>query len=269
MKLLFRAGSLFLLILNLSHFLQAQTQPSTPKPNYLKMDTRIYKKVNDPCCERFFVDGVEYLTMKTGSGLWFALAIVERGNYDVAELYIANGSDKKVTVNPALAYMELWKDEKGLLDKPPFYVGKPIPAHTIAKKLQNKAAWANFFTRFSASFQNQQIVTRTTSSGTATAIGSGGMVTGTYNGTSATTTTIPDYQARAAAENTAQARSAQAVANGASYMNDEMLANTLWPKQDIFGRIYFSLKKYHSATFVIEIEGKEYAFLFSLKQGGK
>jgi hypothetical protein len=205
------------------------------------------------------------MTMKRND-LWLAVAITERGNYDVAEIYVANGTQRNITVNPTLAYMELWKDEKDLLDKPPFFIGRPVPAYSIAKKLQNKAAWAKFFTRFSATFQSQQIVTRTTSSGQASVLGFGGMATGTYSGSSITTTTIPDYQARAVAEETAQTRSAQAAANGASYMKDELLANTLFSGKDIFGRIYFPLKKYQSATFVIEIDGVEYAFLYGLKK---
>jgi hypothetical protein len=86
---------------------------------------------------------------------------------------------------------------------------------------------------------------------------------GTYNGTSTTTTSSPDYAAQAQARQRISERNA-ALANFESNLAQTVLrANTVAPGKTVRGLVFFQFDKHTQSLHVtISIDGTQYVFPF-------
>lgn len=173
------------------------------------------------------------------------------------EARIAARAEKFEHARPVLAFFITYWDEKNK-----FGYNYSLPPEKIAKKLQSRAKWGNFFRSFAAGMSQTTATSQT--SDNVSVYGSGGVTNGTYNST--TTTTGPDAAAsRAAAKRNSEATAravAGAAAGAAGVMEAALKANTVFPKTYVSGLVYFPRKKTQANILYLIIDGTAYTFLF-------
>jgi hypothetical protein len=227
----------------------AQDQPSTPK-----IPTIAWKE-NDPNCDLIAVDGARYRIIKR-NGLFIAFEFIEANGVYVAAVYVSNRSNDRVMVDPESSFLAIWKDIK----KAPYETITPTPPEKIAGKIASRARWANAFRTLGAGMATTQTTTTSSANGSVMATGSGGSAIGTYAGSGSSTTTSPDLEARRQAEKQNAETTAQAQNQAANVMSAALKANTLFPKGDVSGEIYFQKKKFEAGFFVFKIGDAFYQF---------
>jgi hypothetical protein len=112
----------------------------------------------------------------------------------------------------------------------------------------------------------QQSTTTTNSTGAINASGSdGSSATGTYNGTSTSRTSSPDYAAQARADEAIRQRNAAFASLSGQLSHEEFKANTVLPNQTVRGIVLFEKdKKTQSLMFSVAVGGTIYEFPFTL-----
>jgi hypothetical protein len=110
--------------------------------------------------------------------------------------------------------------------------------------------------------QRQQATTNTTSNGTVNVNSSDGtFATGTYNGTSTSTTSAPDYAAQARASETIRERNAMLAIQGSQLSNIALRSNTVVPSQSVSGCVFFQ-RKGKAANLVLSVPVGDKVFKF-------
>jgi hypothetical protein len=123
-------------------------------------------------------------------------------------------------------------------------------------------AWANALSAAGAGMQRQQATTNTTSNGTVNVNSSDGtFATGTYNGTSTSTTSAPDYAAQARASETIRERNAMLAIQGSQLSNIALRSNTVVPSQSVSGCVFFQ-RKGKAANLVLSVPVGDKVFKF-------
>jgi hypothetical protein len=115
---------------------------------------------------------------------------------------------------------------------------------------------------------SQQVTTQTNSNGTVSATSSDGTyANGTYNGTSTSTTTVPNYAAQAQARENIQRRRQALAAEAQALSQTSLRANSVQPGQTISGLVYFEWdKKVESFRILIPINGIIYEVPFTMQK---
>lgn len=123
-----------------------------------------------------------------------------------------------------------------------------------------EARRANAFRSLIAGLATTRTTTTLNADGSVSAIGAGGVATGRYSESGSLTTTAPDMEARERAARQNAEATAEAQEKAASVMSATLKANTLFPKQDAFGEIYFEKKKFTTGFFAIQLGETIYRF---------
>lgn len=210
-------------------------------------------------------------------GLVITVGIGESPKYTRVSVRVVNNTSGPIDVIPESFALEE--------STPKLKTLQFVPAQTVAASTEKKAGQANTSRKVLGGFANaasavagsgqQKSTTQTTSSGTINAHSSEGTdTTGTYNGTSTSTTSSPDPAAQErAAEQIRQRnasiaaanaqRSSVASAEGGLTMQTALAANTVPPNRAIAGFVYFEGdKKAGIVTLRIPIAGNLYEFKF-------
>jgi len=201
--------------------------------------------------DEFITDGATIRLIRD-DGITVAVFGFLEGDYIVAEITVANETDRRVTVKPEDFFLIYWDKSNKMGHQ------FSLPPAKVANKAKGRAKWGNFFRSFAAGMATT--TTQTRESGSATIYGNGGVASGTYNGTG--TTTSPDV---AAQRRVAQAnRDATGAAHNAAeqVLSDALWANTVFQKTYVSGLVYFERKKFEQSALYVVIDGTAYTFAF-------
>jgi hypothetical protein len=129
-----------------------------------------------------------------------------------------------------------------------------------------RAGWANAINAFGAGMATQQVTTQTNTNGTVNAYGSDGTyANANYNGTSTSTTSVPNYAAQAQARENIRRRREAIAEEAQSLSQSSLLANSLAGGQSISGSVYFQFdKKVEEAVLTLMIDHVTYEFPFTM-----
>jgi len=226
----------------------AQNQTTKPAPKILVCD-------ESAGCTHEFIDGHKFKTM-TSDGLTVTVSMMAIGKYIRADVTVMNGTAGTVDVPPT----DFECDESVPKLKKLAYVD----AEKIIRSAQNRVAWGNALTAMGASVSRQQSTTTTTSTGTVHATDSDGTyTTGTYNGSSVSTTSAPDPAAQARADQTIRQRNAAIAALNGQLSHAVLKANSISPNQSIRGIVLFERdKKAESVSLSVPVDGVSFEFPF-------
>jgi hypothetical protein len=206
-------------------------------------------------CAHQFVNGRK-IKILTADGITVSVSLFDTGKYFRADIAVVNASTANFDVLPAMFSIEETAPKEKVLAY--VDVGKMIhSAHT-------RMAWANAFTAMGAGMQRQQSTTDTTSNGTVNVNGSDGTyATGTYNGTSTSTTSTPDYAAQARANDAIRERNAVLAIQSSQLANAALTSNTVLPSQSASGCVFFERKgKASNLVLSVPIGDKVFRFPF-------
>jgi hypothetical protein len=210
-------------------------------------------------CTHAYQNG-QYVQTITEGGHAISLSAHDTGKYLRVDVTVRNDSTAPFDLMPnAISARESEPKDKELKYQS---VGK------MEHGLEHRTAWANGFTGFAGGMARQQSTTETTSSGTVSAYGSNGSyANGTYQGTSTSTTSAPDYAAQARARQQIAANR-QRAAQLEQYLDGVALrANTLAPGQSVSGAVYFDRGPKNGVVQVaVPIAGTVYQFPVAFKK---
>jgi hypothetical protein len=215
-------------------------------------------------CTHFYTNRELFKTITTTDGTIITAGLAANGKYLRLSVSVFNGTAVTFDVLPNDFQIKLDEGSKERMLA-------PIPAEQIANSAERGAGWANYFNRVGAALAHNTSTTNTSSSsttnGTVRATSSDGTyINGTYNGTttgsSKSTTTTPDYQARAIAEQRVAERNARVAAANDQMMQTALKSNTLVPGQAIGGYVYFKSIAANGFHPRVVINGTVYEFPF-------
>jgi hypothetical protein len=208
-------------------------------------------------CGYGYINGRKYETLASENiGIVVIGDIV--GNYLRADIFVTNDSARNVDVMPSnFVLTEVAPKTKQL---------KYVDVDKLLRSAGRRTAWGNALIAASGSMARQQSTTTTSSTGTVRASGSdGSSATGTYNGTSTSRTSSPDYAAQARAAETIQARNESLADNSSAVSRIILRANTVLPTQSVHGIMLFERDKKATTVMLSGIIGDTiYQFPFEI-----
>jgi hypothetical protein len=226
---------------------------STPAPNV----TKALICDGPAACGHGYINGREYETLASEN---IGIVVVGdiAGKYLRADILVLNKSAGTVDVLPSnFVLTEVTPKQKPL---------KFVDGDKVLRSEERRLAWGNALTAMGGSMARQQSTTTTNSTGSVSASGSdGSSAVGTYNGTSTSIASSPDYAARERAAETIEARN-EAFANYASFSSRTFLrSNTLQPNQSVRGYMLFERDKKATLVMLTGIIGDTiYQFPFKI-----
>ncbi len=240
----------FAVLLAVASAASAQTQADNPAPKIILCD-------ENAGCAHQYIEGQKFKILTSG-GLTVMVSMAMTAKYMRANVSVFNGGTASVDVLPTEFHLE----EVTPKPKPLVYVD----AAKIIKSAQRRMAWGNALTAMGSSMARQQSTTTASTTGTINASGSDGLsATGTYNGTSTSRTSSPDYAAQARADETIRERNAALASLSGQLSHEVFKANTVLPNQTVRGIVLFERdKKVQSLMFSMPIGGIVYEFPFAL-----
>ncbi|SRR6266496_192331 len=170
-------------------------------------------------------------------------------------MFVANTGHDRVDVLPEKATFVAWTKPNQAPE-----VSGPIAPEKIAAKIKNHAKWKVFFSSLSGALATQTANVNTTTNGTVTAIGPGGVASGVYSESSMSTVTTPDREAQRRAQANNQRIREEAEARGDVFLARALLSTTLFKGQDIRGALFFEKKKMQVGVLALEIGDTNFEF---------
>ncbi|MCX6930795.1 MAG: hypothetical protein NT154_47470, partial [Verrucomicrobia bacterium] len=156
------------------------------------------------------------------NGLELRAALRDTGWKTSAQIVIVNGTQSRLDVVPDLFSVTIMKPKQRTLRRE--------EPEKLAKSIRRRAAWQAVGASMGG-MATKQTTSQSQTNGTVSVYGSGGSATGVYSGTTTTTQTEPDYEARRqAAENVSNIRTQRDEAL-AGIESVALRANTLMPGQ--------------------------------------
>ena len=216
------------------------------------------------CSHRY--DNGELLRTVTGPNGVSVTAALEQsknGKYFRLRLGVSNGSQKTFDLIPEAFRLDVVGQKPKVM--------KPIPPEDIEKAAERASFWGNFLTAMTAHMARDTVKTTSRteiqSSGSVSLNGlDGPRVTGNYAGTDASkttsTTSIPDYTARAEAAQAIRDRNQLVAAKNAQVAESALRDNTLEPGQAVGGFVYFKSATADELRVHITVDDTEYDFEF-------
>ncbi len=242
---------------------QAQTAPSSTRPrsaiasvkeeDFVIWDQRPGACANSTCTMTYY-EGVQYLSI-VHAGVKVVAGIDHDNKHYRAFIVVRNDSGNPVDIVPTRFRI--------LHVKPVMRESRPIPAQEVAKTVKRKALWSNVFLGFVAGMATTEQTTHTTQSGSVQVVGPGGAASGTYSGSSTSTTTTPDPAFRRETAQRAQTKSAEAKAVAQSIEIGELRANTVALGQVVSGDTYFDRDK-NAETLFLQIPVAGFLYIFPM-----
>jgi len=226
----------------------AQTQADKPPSKVILCD-------ENAGCTHQYIEGQKFKIL-TSDGLTVIVSMAMTAKYTRADVSVFNGGTTNIDVLPTEFHLE----EVTPKPKPLAYVD----AVKIIRSAQKHLAWGNALTAMGGGMARQQSTTTTNSTGTINASDSdGATATGTYNGTSTSVTSSPDYAAQARAAETIRERNAAFASLSGQLSHEVFKANTVFPNQTVRGIVLFERdKKAQSLMFSAPVGGTVYEFPF-------
>jgi hypothetical protein len=206
-------------------------------------------------CAHQFVNGRKVKTI-TVEGITVSASLFDTGKYFRVDLAILNTSAANFDVLPAMfSITETAPKEK---------IFAYVDVGKIISSAQNRTAWANAFAAAGAGMQRQQTTTNATSYGTVNVNSSDGTyANGSYNGSSTSTTSAPDYAAQARANEAIRQRNSVLAVQSSQLSDAALRSNTVLPGQNVSGCVFFERKgKAKSVVLAVPIGDRILQFPF-------
>jgi hypothetical protein len=183
-----------------------------------------------------------------------------------AEVYVINDSNKLVNVLPDQMFISATPANQNA--KPAFLGTLPISA--LIADVNHKAAVSAALSQLAASLQSVTTTTQSTTSGTVNVIGPGGFANGTFNGTTQSTTTSPNWEARRLANYRAMQLYAMAQDRVAAIQATALKANTVHTGGSVGGIVWIGRHKYFSQRgtqllFNLRLDDRTFEFPYPAK----
>jgi hypothetical protein len=232
---------------------QMEQPHATPPPSAPSVGPHRWS-ASDPHCESRLLNGT-MAELVHANGFSVLGAILDNGSKIEAVVGVRNETSANVDVRPETFQL--------VVSAPKYRTLAYQDPDRMAKSIQRSASWKEGLAAFSGGAARRQTTSTSTTTGNATVMGPGGMATGTYNGTTMTTTSEPDpaAQQRSAAQiDRIRGDAANAVGNIQSTV---LRANTVLPGQMIMGVVYFEHeKRIAQATLTVVVGGETFEFPF-------
>ena len=178
-----------------------------------------------------------------------------------AEIYVVNDSDKPVNVLPDQIFVSATPADRSAKTA---YLGI-IPISVLIADVNRNARIRAALDQLAANFQTTTSRTQSVTSANVTLRGPGGLSTGTINGTTLSTTTGPNWEARRLATYQSMQLYAMARDRVAAIQADALKANTVHPGGAVGGMVWASKHKYFGQAgtqIVLDIRIDETTFQF-------
>lgn len=226
----------------------------------IKDTLRVEWKTTDPRCDQIFIDGEDIRIIRDNNFVIMVSGVRDK-DFVAFDVSVFNESDRRIVVDPANSAFVTWKNRQQQLGD----IVKRLEPEKIASKYRTRTAWANALRAFGAGMATNQTTTYGTASGNATVNDRSGYAGSVYySGTTTTTTTTPNYEVRRqVAQRNAEAN-AEASSKGNFVLQTALRANTLFPKGDVRGTVFYERKKAEVGSFVILVDNVRYVFGFRL-----
>jgi hypothetical protein len=194
------------------------------QPTFLRCDSA--------ACDMSYLNGLRLETMANDVAR-VSVSTSYSGSYLLANVTILNVGSAPFDVLPETFSAAEMKNGKE----------KTLPFMSVSKmerRAERRVAWANGLNAFGAAMATQQVTTQTTSSGDVNLYSSDGTsASGSYNGSSTSTTYVPNYQARATAQQNIAYRRTELRNSETELESTAIRDNTLVPNGTIAGTAYF------------------------------
>ncbi len=226
-----------------------EQQPASPASQKVVCDEQT------PLCTHRLVNGYTYKTIETPQAI-ITVNLADVGKYTRLDIGVTNTSNSRFDVVPAAFTAAVTAPKPKVL--------RIVPPEKILSSERHHAGWANAVNAMGAGMASQQVTTQTNNSGTVQATASDGTyANGSYNGTSTSTTSVPDYAARARARENIARRRAALAAREAELQQTALRSNTVEAGAAVGGLVFFESEK-HGQNYIVDlpISGVIYEFSF-------
>ena len=204
----------------------AKAETSTPGPTVVTWK---------PGMDHVYQDGYFWFRAISPGGAIAVVSVSDNGQYMLAQMAIANRSNRNLDILPERFVMTLLRPKKKMLEH--------IPPERVIGKINSSVAWSRLFAGMAAATATHRETTISETTGTVNVYGEGGMATGTYSGTINSTRQAPDEQQRQQIWEAQREREQQAYNRAQSVANSAVRANTLGPGREIHGLVYFKRER--------------------------
>ena len=205
-------------------------------------------------CTHKLVNDFTYKTLSTSKAV-VTVSIAANGKYTRLDVGITNSGQLQFDVLPTEFAIAVTAPMARVLHM--------VPPEKIVSSEKHHAGWANAINAMGAGMASQQATTQTNSSGTVQASSSdGAYANGSYNGTSTSTTSVPDYAAQARARENIQRRRAALAAHAAELEQTALRANTVEAGKAVSGFVFFESEK-HGEKYVVDLPIDDVVYEFS------
>lgn len=190
------------------------------------------------CCANYMVDGTLVTTYRD-ENTFFTVSLHTNvdDKYIMALIDFRNLSDTPITIYPDNFQLRL--------TEPINKIYNSLNSTDVAHEMEKRGRGSRFFRGIFAGMATRSAQVETTSSGrVAVNDNSGNSASGTYSGSSQSTVTVPDYEARerAQARNARERERNQQKAD--HFDNIALKANTLFKNQATVGVVFFKKEKF-------------------------
>ncbi len=208
----------------------------------------------DPNCTAALSDG-RTVRMIRANGLAVLAAIWDNGSKTQAYIGIKNSTIANVDVRPETFQL--------VVAAPKYRMLAYQDPDQMAKSIRRSAGWKAGLTSGLGGMAQKQTTSTSTTEGTATVSGPGGAASGTYNGTTMTTSSQPDYEARQRAAEKADRIRAEANNAASNLQSTALRANTIIPGHQIIGAVFFEHEKHiQKATLTVVVGNDSFVIPF-------
>jgi hypothetical protein len=202
----------------------------------------------DPNCTAALGDG-HTVRMIRANGIAVLAAIWDNGSKTQAYIGIKNSTSANVDVRPESFQL--------VVSAPKYRMLAYQDPDQMAKSIRRSAGWKAGLTSGLGGMAQKQTTSTSTTEGTATVSGPGGTASGTYNGTTMTTSSQPDYEARQRAAEKADRIRIEANNAASNLQSTALRANTLLSGQQMIGAVFFEHERHIQQATITVVVGND------------
>ncbi len=209
-------------------------------------------------------DGVFWFKAKSDQ-VSLLVSMTDTGSYMRASVFVTGSSSTRLDLLPNQFTLETISPKLREL--------RYLPTQVLLGKVQRSLKWSRFGSAMAAASATQQQTTTSNTSGTVNVYGNGGSASGTYSGTTQSTTTMPDQERRAQIWERQQQREQAAYSTAHWLRKNTLKATTIeQPGQQYGGLVYFEREKAcakHGCELLLRMPIGNSIFEFPVRWSGR
>ncbi len=185
--------------------------------------------------EHRYVNGYLWSTSSTPMAT-VSVAFADTGKYIVAAISVANTSKQRLDVLPEQVELAVTSGRSP-------HLLQLLSGKNIVAAINRSLAWSALGAALAAQSATRVQTTTSETSGSLSVFGAGGAATGNYNGTTVSTTRVPDTVAQQEIYENQRRRAASARTQAESILTAAMTANTVDPGREYKSAAFFQRDK--------------------------